>query len=254
MKWFGVFRVACLLFTVCGGLGLLLGEAAAQAQQTPSTTPPPAKVQELIKLLDDPEIRAWLQDKPEAETADASPAAVEQIFRWEVIIRGRFASLYACHSTAWHRIWRMPRHSRCTEKGKFTQGRPGTVIGHVVSLLIAIGYGAEWLFSPGDFGASEQRPDPTPCKVETVTGSSACLQRSARYLFSSVLLALVCSLRSNGPPVADRSCFSYLLAFGAFRADVTEQASFRRAHPGICTATTSGLQDLTSPTGGETSL
>ncbi len=66
MKWLGVFRVACLLLTVCGGVGLLLGEAAAQAQQTPSTTPPPAKVQELIKLLDDPDIRAWLQAKARA--------------------------------------------------------------------------------------------------------------------------------------------------------------------------------------------
>ena len=139
-----------------GRAGSLWGEAFAQAPQAPSTTPPPAKVQELIKLLDDPEIRAWLQDRPEPETADADPAAVERISRWEAIIRGRFASLYA----AIPRLGTEMANAATVVTEKVNQGRPGTVIGIVV-LLIAIGYGAEWLFRRAIFGAGSQRPDPT---------------------------------------------------------------------------------------------
>ena len=55
----------------------LAAAANAQAQETPQAAPPPTKVQELIKLLDDPEIRGWLQTKSELGAADASLTTVE---------------------------------------------------------------------------------------------------------------------------------------------------------------------------------
>jgi small-conductance mechanosensitive channel len=211
MTWLGAFRVAWFLLTLCGGLGLPLGQAAAQAPQTPSTTTPPAKVQELIKLLDDPEIRAWLQNRPGPETADGGPAAVERISQWEAIIRGRFGSLYA----AIPRLGSEMANAATVVTEKVNQGRPGTVIGIVV-LLIAIGYGAEWLFRRAILGAGRQRRDPS-----AVQGRDGNRLIGMLIELGALLAFVVASaglfLAFEWPPLLGQIVLTYLLAFVAFR-------------------------------------
>lgn len=57
----------------------------ARADQSSLTTQP-AKVQELVKLLGDPEVRAWLATKPSASADDAAGKVVSGIVAWEEII------------------------------------------------------------------------------------------------------------------------------------------------------------------------
>ena len=211
MKWLGAFRVACLLFAVCGGLGLLLGEAVAQAQQAPSTPPPPAKVQELIKLLDDPEIRAWLQEKPEPETADAGPAAVERISRWEALLRGRFASLFA----AVPRLGTEMANAATIITERVNGGGRGTVIG-IIALLIAIGYGAEWLFRRAVFGAQNERRAPPSAKNQDRSPLVRILAEAASLLVFAVASAGL-FLAFQWPPLLRQIVLTYLLAFIVFR-------------------------------------
>ena len=211
MKWLGAFRVACLLFTVCGGLGLLLGEAAAQAQQAPSTPPPPAKVQELIKLLDDPEIRAWLQAKPEPETADAGPAAVERMSRWETLLRGRFASLIA----AVPRLGPEMANAATIIAERVNGGGRGIVIG-IIALLIAIGYGAEWLFRRAVFGAHNERRASPAAQNQDRSPLIRMLAEAASLLVFAVASAGL-FLAFEWPPLLRQIVLTYLLAFIVFR-------------------------------------
>ncbi|WEX77132.1 mechanosensitive ion channel family protein [Sinorhizobium numidicum] len=55
-------------------LQLVFGVAPLAAQE-PSTAAPPAKVQQLIRLLDDPEVRQWLASKEAAPPAAVAPPA-----------------------------------------------------------------------------------------------------------------------------------------------------------------------------------
>ena len=209
MKWLGAFRVACLLFAVSGGLGLLMGQAVAQAQQAPST-PPPAKVQELIELLDDPEVRAWLQKKPEAETTEAGPAAIERISRWEAVIRGRFASLFA----AIPRLGTEVANAATIITERVDGGGRGAVIG-IVALLIAIGYGAEWLFRRAVLGAHNERGVP-PAQH----GDRGPLVRMLAEAASLLVFAVASTglfLAFEWPPLLRQIVLTYLLAFIVFR-------------------------------------
>ena len=208
MKWLGAFRVACLLFAVSSGLGLLTGQAVAQVQQAPST-PPPAKVQELIELLDDPEVRAWLEKKPEAETTEAGPAAIERISQWEAVIRGRFASLFAA-------IPRLARKWQCATiiTERVDGGGRGAVIG-IVALLIAIGYGAEWLFRRAVLGAHNERGVP-PAQH----GDRGPLVRMLAEAASLLVFAVASTglfLAFEWPPLLRQIVLTYLLAFIVFR-------------------------------------
>ena len=243
MKWLSALRVACFLLTVYGGLGLLSGEAAAQA---PSTTPPPAKVQELIKLLDDLEIRAWLQDRHEPEKADADPAAVERISRWEAIIRGRFGSLYA----AIPRLGTEMANAATVVTEKVNQRRPATVIGIVV-LLIAIGYGAEWLFRRAIFGAGSQRPDATGVQGRDSNRLIGMLAEVGALLVF-VIASAGLFLAFEWPPLLRQIVLTYLLAFVVFRVltKLGQLLLVAGRHPDP--ASDDRALDLTSPTGDET--
>ena len=206
MKWLSSFRVACLLLAVCGGLALWLGDAVAQTQQVPSTSPSPAKVQELIKLLDDPEIRAWLQQKSEPETTDAGPATVERISRWEAVIRGRFASLFA----AVPRLGTEVANAATIITERVNGGGRGAVIG-IVALLIAIGYGAEWLFRRVVLGARHE-----PAQDHDGSSLVRMLTEAASLLVFSVASAGL-FLAFEWPPLLRQIVLTYLLAFIVFR-------------------------------------
>jgi hypothetical protein len=248
MKWLGVFRVACLLFAVCGGLGVLSGETAAQAQQPPSTTPPPAKVQELIKLLDDPDIRAWLQARSEPEPTDGEPAAVESISRWEAIIRSRFESLYA----AIPRLGTEMANAATVVTERVNQGRPGTVLGIVV-LLIAIGYGAEWLFRRVIFGAGSQSPDPNALQDRNDNRLIGMLVEVGSLLVF-VIASAGLFLAFEWPPLLRQIVLTYLLAFVVFRVltKLGQLLLVVAARPDP--ASDGPIQDLTSPTDVETNF
>lgn len=66
----GVGRVTAVFIFF---LQLIFAPAAFSAAQEPGAAPP-AKVQQLFQLLDDPEVRHWIETRPGIETRQASPA------------------------------------------------------------------------------------------------------------------------------------------------------------------------------------
>jgi hypothetical protein len=57
-------------------LGLALAPAgAALAQPDAAEAPPPAKVRELLSLMDDAEVREWLGERQQAAAAAEAPRA-----------------------------------------------------------------------------------------------------------------------------------------------------------------------------------
>lgn len=210
-KWFGAFRIACLFLALSAGLASFTAAANAQAQQTLPAAPPPAKVQELIKLLDDPDIRAWLQKTSEPAVVDAAPTTVEQISRWEALIRDRFASLFA----AAQRLGTETANAATVLIEKVNQGRRGKVIG-IIALLIGLGYAAEWLFRRLIFGARDQSGW-RMARAGPVTSLLASFLGEAMSLLVFTLASAGVFLAFEWPPLLRQIVLTYLLAFIVFR-------------------------------------
>ena len=99
--WMTVARGAFLLLVALAVLGTTAGLAVAQSQPPPSSpapanSPPPAKVQQLIDLMGDPEVKKWLETRsPPAAAEDSGSSVAEQIASREARIRDHIASLKA---------------------------------------------------------------------------------------------------------------------------------------------------------------
>ena len=135
---------------------------------------------------------------------------------------------------------------------KVNQGRPGTVIGIVV-LLIAIGYGAEWLFRRAVFGASSQRPDPNAVQgLDSNRLIGMLVEVGALLVF--VIASAGLFLAFEWPPLLRQIVLTYLLAFVVFRVltKLGELLLVAGAHP--VPASDDPAQDLASPIDGETSF
>lgn len=124
----------CLTLT-----GLLLSAHPSMAQTATAAAPPPEKVQELIKLLDDPDVRAWLSTK--SSTAAPPAPAADQINSSEEALRSHIAAMRGA-------IPRLPSefaNAVSVVKNDINAHGFVTIIGLFVGLL-AIGFGAEGLF------------------------------------------------------------------------------------------------------------
>jgi len=111
---------------------------ASWAQQASEL--PPAKAQQFLELLNDPEVKAWLASKeaPPADNSDASLA--DSISGWEAAVRTRLAALAET-------LPRIPQEfaNAADVLGRdVNSGRPGLVI-LILAVLLAVGFGAERL-------------------------------------------------------------------------------------------------------------
>ncbi|HUH49555.1 MAG TPA: hypothetical protein VLZ56_06840, partial [Mycoplana sp.] len=139
--------LSCSLFCFL----LALSVASSATAQTPAanpspagqaTTPPPAKISELLKLLDDPEIRNWIQNRPSTATSnEVSKEATLEVEDIEAKARNRFKALRAA----------IPKVSSeiAAAAGRVRQQASESGFAPVFILLLGIvgaGAGAEWLF------------------------------------------------------------------------------------------------------------
>ena len=85
--------LATLFISLTGVLATTGNSAAQTAQPSTAAPPPPEKVQELIKLLDDPDVRAWLTTKSQPASEEPEAAVASQISGWEQAIRNRLISM-----------------------------------------------------------------------------------------------------------------------------------------------------------------
>ncbi|OHV81007.1 mechanosensitive ion channel family protein [Ensifer sp. LCM 4579] len=130
----GCVHVALLLV-----LQLFFALTVPLAAQEPVTAAPPDKVQQLIKLLDDPEVRQWLAARPSAAPAVAAPSAGDAS-RWIAAIKTRLTAMrYAVPRLGAE--WQAAKSRIATD----IQGHGQMPILQGFALVLLVGYGAEFL-------------------------------------------------------------------------------------------------------------
>jgi len=136
-----VFRHGCKrLAAIVLLMQLVFGPAAlVAAQETGTAAAPPAKVQQLIELLDDPEVRQWLIARQAATPAVASPRpgiASQLVAK----IRGHLDGMREAMPQVGSE-WAAARDRIAIEM----QGQGAMPILRGFALVLLVGYGAEYL-------------------------------------------------------------------------------------------------------------
>jgi moderate conductance mechanosensitive channel len=137
-RWVGPLCGVTLL------LGVLAGSLPAHAQPTPSASPPPAQVQQLLHLMQDPVVRSWVdeQQKPATVPAPAVPATASGAMTQRIAgLQGHLAALAAA-------VPRLPDEFRNANRQLLAelQGRRLVAVLILVAGFLGLGAGTEWLF------------------------------------------------------------------------------------------------------------
>lgn len=197
------------LLVVFAVLGARAGPAAAQAAQ-PQSPPPPAKVQQLINLMDDPEVKAWLKSRSPPAAEESGSSVDEQIAAREALIRDHIASL----KSAVPRIPQEFAKAGTVVSADVNSGQPGTVLAILATLLL-VGYGAEWVFRR------------MLLRLKGGPVADGAVQRERRQILRLVfelVPILIFAVASAGlflafewPPLLRRVVLTFLVAFILFR-------------------------------------
>ncbi|EHK58825.1 mechanosensitive ion channel family protein [Allomesorhizobium alhagi] len=211
-----ISRIKALRFTVPAVALLvlvgLIGTSATSFAQTQSATPATnEKIEELVRLLDDPDVRAVLEAAKPAGADPELPAAA-QIAEWEDGIRGHLAAILNAFP-------RLPDEAANGLDIVHSQIE-NHVFGMVWMLLgglIALGFGAEWLFRRTVFGA----PGNTIGANVHSTPRRGNLAASLLYEIAPLVVFTIFStgvfLIVSWPPLLRLIVLTYLVAFIAFR-------------------------------------
>ncbi|MFS8115998.1 mechanosensitive ion channel family protein [Rhizobium jaguaris] len=182
---------------------LLLLQSVSWAQSTPTGDLPPEKVRQFLELASNPEVKAWLEGKAKAPTADTDTRIAEAISNWEVAVNGRISAL----ATAIHRVPVELANAPVVVIRDVNSGKPGLVVG-ILAALLMVGFGGEWL---------------TRHALRRVQASGAGDDLVRTFLSDAVAL-LTFSLASVGlflvfewPPLLRQVVTILLIAFIAFR-------------------------------------
>ncbi len=187
---------------------------------------PPAKVKQLLELLNDPAVKSWLEARPaaaaEAQTADDFASRMEA---GEAALRNRINGLRSA-------LPRLPQElaaASAIAARDIQGGRPGTVVA-ILAVLVAVGAGAEWLFRRWlGFGSA------------TAVAESAIAERPVRLLreFTPLIVFALASagifLMFEWPPLLRLFVLAFLIAVIAFHLVRTVSGVLLRppqSHPG----------------------
>ncbi|WP_244554935.1 mechanosensitive ion channel family protein [Mesorhizobium prunaredense] len=208
-------RLFHMLLVACALLATPLAASMAQTAQPPADTVPLEKIQALIKQLDDPEIRAWLAAKSSTPADRASASMAAQITVSEKAIRDHIAAM----RNAFPHIPGEAANAVRTIKSEINDYGFTTIL-VLFTALLALGFGAEWLFKRAVGGEKQPpfRADDTSAAPES--------SRSVKFLSELASLA-VFSLVSAGfflafewPGLLRLVILTYLVAFIVARAVV----------------------------------
>lgn len=130
------------LFGLLVLLSIVFGPVAKGFAQEPAPAAPPAKVQQLIQLLDDPEVKQWLSAKqaPAATAAEAEAPATGIVARWTAQIRHHLTGI----SNAVPRVLPEIEAARDRLAGDMANHGAAPILKGFFFILL-IGYGAEYL-------------------------------------------------------------------------------------------------------------
>jgi small-conductance mechanosensitive channel len=200
--------LAVALLTLVG----LIGTSATSLAQAQSATPATSeKIEELIRLLDDPDVRAALAAAKPAAAEQEQPAAA-QIAAWENGIRGHLTEI----AKAFPRLPEEAANGLAIVHSQIENHVFG-MVWMLLGSLIALGFGAEWVFRRTVFGAP----------VNSILVDSLSTQRRvnlAASLLYEIAPIVVFTIFSAGvflivswPPLLRLLVLTYLVAFIAFR-------------------------------------
>ncbi|CAN7354169.1 mechanosensitive ion channel family protein [Phyllobacterium sp. LjRoot231] len=205
-------KVSILLVLSLALLWAFLTPSEAQSAATP---PPPAKVEELIKLLDDPEVKAWINKKgaPPAEEISVAPSASDFML-WSNAIRAHLRGIGQA-------IPAVPGEfsgARSTIMTEINGRGPGAIL-VLFAAFAALGFGAELVFRRVLSQASRQNAPAT-----TEAGSPARHHLIGRSIFVAIAPLVVFALASIGafhaftwPPLLAMLVLPMLVALIAWR-------------------------------------
>lgn len=136
------FRRRLSAFLTIAALATLVIAGPALSQSAPST---PAtvdqKVDELVKMLDDPDIRALLAAKQPAPAAPANVSFTQRLHVWENVVRQHFTAIFAAVPKIPSELANAVHLVRMEFGGR---GFFGAAL--LVAAFLATGFGSEWLF------------------------------------------------------------------------------------------------------------
>jgi hypothetical protein len=192
--------------------------------QTAPAELPPEKARQFLNLLNDPEVKAWLEGKiPAAAKEPPAEPLADAISNWDSAVRARLAAL----ADAIPRIPQELSNAAGVASRDVNSGRPGLVIG-ILAILIVVGFGAEWLMRRAL--ARVRRPEVAADPRQAVLSETAALLTFA-------LASIGSFLAFQWPPLLRRIVLTLLLAFIAVRVIRTVVSllfSFQRREPTLC--------------------
>ena len=199
----------CALFLLSGmWLAVIGGTALAQANPPAAEALADEKVQQLLKLLDDPDIRARLESQVTPAGGDA-PSAASQMLGWEATIRNHLRATRDA-------IPRIPEEAANAVQVVRRDINRGTVA-VLFGALLALGFGAEWLFKRTV--SSRTRSAVGTADAIAATPEST-VSRALAELAPIVVFFLVCAgvfLAFEWPALLRVIVMTYLVAFVAAR-------------------------------------
>ncbi len=125
-------------------LGISMGFMPAHAQSGAPPNPPPAQVQQLLQLMQDPIVRTWMEDQ---QKVPAPPAPVGPDTASGVMTQ-RVAGLHAHLAALAAAVPRLPDEFRNASLRLIAelQGRRMVAVLILIGGFLALGAGTEWLF------------------------------------------------------------------------------------------------------------
>ena len=205
---------AATLFLSFASLLATSGNSAAQSAQPSTEALPPEKVQELIKLLDDRDVRAWLATKSPPPSESAEAAVDAQISGWEHAMRSHLIAM----RKAFPRIPVDVANAASVVKMDINNRGFATIFA-LFAVLLAVGFGAEWLFKRALRGVRRRSanqaavPDPTNKQGLVVHLISETTPLVVFFLVSAGIF-----LSFEWPALLREIILRYLVAFIAVRA------------------------------------
>ncbi|MET0528837.1 MAG: mechanosensitive ion channel family protein [Microvirga sp.] len=203
-----------LLALICG-VAMLLGTVAgllpAHAQSEPPANPPPAQVQQLLQLMQDPVVRTWMEEQQKVAPAPApgTPGMASGMMTQRITgLQAHLAALAAA-------VPRLPDEFRNASLRLLAelQGRRLVSVLILIGGFLALGSGTEWLFRRLT-AAFRRRALSQP--VETVRARLRILSVRLAFNVLGVLIFAVGSIGAflafDWPPLLQQVVVAYLAA------------------------------------------
>ena len=155
------------LFLCLAGFAFMMLAAAAQAQTAaPAVEPPPEKVRELLQLLNDPGVKAWLETRPAPAAEAPEETFGTRIAGAEAAVRARIAGMRSA-------LPRLPQEVAQASAVAFRDvnaGRPGAVMA-ILATLVACRCRRRVALPPRRAAAAGRRP---PRRATATSGRCGC--------------------------------------------------------------------------------